>query len=32
VKSYAELGPTIGSEISKRRPVLVVSNDATEVV
>jgi mRNA interferase MazF len=25
---YAELGPTIGSEISKRRPVLVVSNDA----
>jgi len=25
---YAELGPTIGSEINKRRPVLVVSNDA----
>lgn len=25
---YADLNPTIGSEINKRRPVLVVSNDA----
>ncbi|MGL5926398.1 type II toxin-antitoxin system PemK/MazF family toxin [Chroococcidiopsis sp.] len=25
---YANLSPTIGSEISKRRPVLIVSNDA----
>ena len=25
---YADLGPTVGSEISKRRPVLIVSNDA----
>lgn len=25
---YANLSPTIGSEIDKRRPVLVVSNDA----
>lgn len=25
---YANLAPTIGSETSKRRPVLIVSNDA----
>jgi len=25
---YANLSPTVGSEIDKRRPVLVVSNDA----
>ncbi len=25
---YADLGPTVGSEINKRRPVLIVSNDA----
>lgn len=25
---YADLNPTIGSEINKRRPVLIVSNDA----
>lgn len=25
---YANLSPTIGSEINKRRPVLIVSNDA----
>jgi mRNA interferase MazF len=25
---YADLGPTIGSEINKRRPVLIVSNEA----
>lgn len=25
---YADLNPTIGSKISKRRPVLIVSNDA----
>lgn len=25
---YADLSPTVGSEINKRRPVLVVSNDA----
>lgn len=25
---YADLSPTIGSEINKRRPVLIVSNDA----
>jgi len=25
---YANLNPTVGSEIDKRRPVLVVSNDA----
>jgi len=25
---YANLSPTVGSEISKRRPVLIVSNDA----
>ncbi len=25
---YADLNPTVGSEINKRRPVLVVSNDA----
>lgn len=24
---YANLSPTIGSEIAKRRPVLIVSND-----
>jgi mRNA interferase MazF len=28
VLDYADLNPTIGSEINKRRPVLVVSNDA----
>lgn len=26
---YAALDPTVGSEISKRRPVLIVSNDAS---
>jgi len=26
---YADLSPTIGSEINKRRPVLIVSNDAS---
>jgi mRNA interferase MazF len=26
---YADLGPTVGSEINKRRPVLIVSNDAS---
>ncbi|MEG4443994.1 type II toxin-antitoxin system PemK/MazF family toxin [Microcoleus sp. AT9_B5] len=26
--NYANLSPTVGSEIDKRRPVLVVSNDA----
>lgn len=25
---YADLSPTVGSEIRKRRPVLIVSNDA----
>ena len=25
---YADLSPTIGSEINKRRPVLIVSNEA----
>ncbi len=25
---FADLSPTVGSEINKRRPVLVVSNDA----
>jgi mRNA interferase MazF len=25
---YANLNPTVGSEVSKRRPVLIVSNDA----
>ena len=25
---YADLSPTIGSEINKQRPVLIVSNDA----
>lgn len=25
---FANLSPTVGSEISKRRPVLIVSNDA----
>jgi mRNA interferase MazF len=25
---FADLSPTIGSEINKRRPVLIVSNDA----
>ena len=25
---YADLGRTVGSEINKRRPVLIVSNDA----
>ena len=26
---YAILDPTVGSEVSKRRPVLIVSNDAS---
>src|SRR3990167_2970769 len=25
---YADLNPTIGSEINKKRPVLIISNDA----
>jgi mRNA interferase MazF len=25
---FADLDPTVGSEVSKRRPVLIVSNDA----
>ncbi len=25
---YADLSPSVGSEINKRRPVLIVSNDA----
>jgi mRNA interferase MazF len=25
---YADLSPTVGAEINKRRPVLIVSNDA----
>ena len=25
---YADLSPTVGSEINKRRPLLIVSNDA----
>jgi len=25
---YADLSPTVGSEVNKRRPVLIVSNDA----
>ena len=25
---YADLSPTVGSEINKRRPVLIVSNEA----
>jgi mRNA interferase MazF len=25
---YADLSPTVGSKVSKRRPVLIVSNDA----
>ncbi len=25
---YADLNPTLGSEVAKRRPVLIVSNDA----
>jgi mRNA interferase MazF len=29
---YANLSPTVGSEIDKRRPVLVVSNDANNRV
>ena len=29
---YADLGPTVGTEISKRRPVLIVSNDANNRV
>ncbi|HJU11967.1 MAG TPA: type II toxin-antitoxin system PemK/MazF family toxin [Candidatus Binataceae bacterium] len=29
---YANLSPTIGSEINKRRPVLIVSNDANNRV
>lgn len=26
---YADLSPTVGSEINKRRPVLIVSNEAS---
>ncbi len=26
---YADLSPTVGSEINRRRPVLIVSNDAS---
>jgi len=26
---YADLSPTVGSEINQRRPVLIVSNDAS---
>jgi mRNA interferase MazF len=26
---FADLSPTVGSEINKRRPVLIVSNDAS---
>jgi mRNA interferase MazF len=29
---YADLTPTVGAEINKRRPVLVVSNDANNRV
>ena len=29
---YADLAPTVGSEINKRRPVLIVSNDANNRV
>ncbi len=29
---YANLSPTIGSEIAKRRPVLIVSNDINNLV
>jgi mRNA interferase MazF len=29
---YADLGPTVGAEINKRRPVLIVSNDASNRV
>jgi mRNA interferase MazF len=29
---YADLDPTIGSEIKKKRPVLIVSNDANNQV
>jgi mRNA interferase MazF len=29
---YADLTPTVGSEINKRRPVLIVSNDANNRV
>ncbi len=25
---YADISPTVGSEVNKRRPVLIVSNDA----
>lgn len=25
---YANLSPTVGSEVAKRRPVLIISNDA----
>ena len=28
---YADLSPTVGSEINKRRPVLIVSNDANNL-
>lgn len=28
---YADLTPTVGSEINERRPVLIVSNDGTIV-
>ncbi|HEY9804609.1 MAG TPA: type II toxin-antitoxin system PemK/MazF family toxin [Leptolyngbyaceae cyanobacterium] len=29
---YADLSPTLGSEMGKRRPVLVVSNDISNLV
>ena len=29
---YADLSPTVGSEINKRRPVLIVSNDSNNRV
>ena len=29
---FADLSPTVGSEINKRRPVLIVSNDANNRV
>lgn len=29
---YADLSPTVGSEINKKRPVLIISNDASNKV
>lgn len=29
---YANLNPTIGSEVSKRRPVLIISNNANNLL